>query len=76
MGSLILVKTRGGTGTKDVTLVGGEYKGTLIDFDGTFIKLEYETKKFWNKDITITKETILINLAYVITLEEYKEKSV
>ena len=74
VGSTVLVKTHGGIGTKDVTLAGGEYKGILIGVDDNVIKLEYETRKFLNGNVTVGKESILINLAYIISIEKYETK--
>ena len=71
LGKKILVKTRGGPGMKDVALVEGEYVGDLISFDGTFLKLEYTIRKFQTAD---AKDLILINLAYVITVQEFRQR--
>ena len=63
--------TAGGVGTKDAS--AGNYKGVLLDFDGHFLKLEYEMKKFVSGAGLISKGVILINVTYVMTVEEYKE---
>jgi len=74
IGKTVLVKTHGGAGTKDVSLRAGEYKGVLLGFDGTFIKLEYETMKFSEGTSAISKDVILINTAYVVSMDEYRSK--
>lgn len=74
VGKTILVKTQGGVGTKDASLMVGEYKGVLLGFDGVFIRLEYETKKYSGGTNAIFKDTVLINVEYVITVEEFHSK--
>lgn len=74
VGKKILVKTKGGLGVKDIILVEGTYSGILLGFDGSFLKIEYEVRKFLNGIQTVTKDVILINIAYIITAEEYKIK--
>jgi hypothetical protein len=71
MGKKVLVKTHGGSGIKDIVLVEGNYVGTLLSFDGTFLKIEYTIRKFQATD---AKDTVLINLAYVITIEEFRQR--
>lgn len=63
--------TAGGTGTRDAS--AGKYRGTLIDFDGRFLKVEYDVVKFSGGTSVPGKDVILINASYVVTLEEYKE---
>jgi hypothetical protein len=74
IGKLVLVKTHWGMGTKDVSLRAGEYKGLLLGFDGAFIKLEYEMMKFSAGSGAIAKDVILINVAYIVSLDEYRNK--
>jgi hypothetical protein len=71
IGKTVWVTTYGGLGTKD-SMVVGDYKGTLLGFDGEFIKLEYEIKKYAEGTGSIDKGIILINTRYIITAEEYK----
>ena len=71
IGKTVWITTRGGLGTKDA-LVAGDYKGTLAGFDGEFIKLEYEIRKFVGGTTDTSKGVILINKRYIITAEEYK----
>jgi small nuclear ribonucleoprotein (snRNP)-like protein len=70
VGKAVLIKTRGGTGTQENVLTG-EYKGTLIGFDGKFIKVEYEIKRFVEGASKTFKKTVVINIEYVITVAEY-----
>ena len=72
LGKKIVVKTRGGTGIKDVALVEGEYVGKMLAFDGTFVKLEYTIRQFQLED---TKDVVLINTAYIITVQEFRQRS-
>ncbi len=74
IGKKIVVKTHGGEGIKDGMLISGTYKGTLLGFDGNFLKLEYDVVKFANGAEAVTKETIFINVTFVITAEEFKSK--
>jgi hypothetical protein len=74
VGKKILVKTHGGAGTKEYKVQVGEYKGTLLDFDGSFMKLEYEVSRFTGGETKVTNEILLLNAAYIITVEEYVEK--
>ena len=74
VGKTILVKTHGGMGTRDVSLKVGEYKGVLLGFDGAFMKLEYEITKFSGGASQVTKDVILINVAFVITVNEFHER--
>lgn len=71
IGKTVWIATQGGLGTKDAMVVG-DYKGTLLGFDGEFVKLEYEFRKFAGGDTKINKGVILINTKYIITAEEYK----
>jgi hypothetical protein len=73
-GKTVLIKTYGGTGTKEANLVTGEYKGILLGFDGNFIRLEYEVVKFMKGDTIRTKEIILVNSDYVISVNETGSK--
>jgi hypothetical protein len=70
IGKTVWIATRGGLGTK-ADQVAGDYKGTLLGFDGEFLKLEYEIRKFGEGKTNVTKEIILINTRYVITVQEY-----
>ncbi len=74
LGKKIVVKTSGGAGIKDIVLVEGNYVGDLLAFDGTFLKLEYLIRNFLNGVKTETKDVILINIAYVISIEEFKQR--
>jgi hypothetical protein len=76
VGKTVLVKTHMGAGTKDVRLSTGEYKGVLLGFDGKFLKLEYDINKFTEGNNLVTKDLILINAAYIITINEYKGKDI
>jgi hypothetical protein len=70
VGKTVWITTAGGVGTKEDLMVG-DYKGTLLGFDGQFLKLEYETKKFAEGSTILGKEVILISIRYVITAEAY-----
>ncbi len=70
----VMVKTHGGVGTNDISLAIGEYKGIILGFDGHILKLKYEIKKFAQGKNVITTDIIYINLAYIITVNEYVEK--
>jgi small nuclear ribonucleoprotein (snRNP)-like protein len=74
VGKKIVVKTHGGSGIKDVLLIEGDYTGTLIGFDHNFIKLEYRIIKFLNGVSTDLKGVILINMEYIITIEEFRPR--
>jgi hypothetical protein len=71
VGKTVWISTRGGLGTK-ADQVAGDYKGTLVGFDGEFLKLEYEITKFGGGKASTTTGIIMINTRYVITAEEYK----
>ncbi len=73
VGKKILVKTHYGAGTKGDMAIG-DYKGTLLAFDEDFLKVEYEVKKFVDGATVVSQSVLLINLAYVITMEQYQEK--
>lgn len=73
VGKKIVLRTREGAGTRDDMMVG-DYKGTLLGFDGKFLKLEYEIKSFIEGKSIIDKRIILINTRYIITAEEYESK--
>ncbi len=70
-GKVVWVTSSGGLGSKDAS--AGNYKGTLLGFDGRFFKLEYELRKFVSGAAVPGSGVILINAAYVITIEEYRE---
>jgi hypothetical protein len=70
----VMVKTHGGVGTKDISLALGEYKGIILGFDGQFLKLKYEIKKFAQGKNVITTDIIYMNVAYIVTVNEYVEK--
>jgi len=74
IGKTVLVKTHGGAGTKDASLSAGDYRGVLLGFDGKFIKLECDTKRFTGGKGSMAKETIYINSAYTISVGEYLNK--
>jgi hypothetical protein len=71
VGKVVWVTTAGGLGTKDA--FAGNYKGTLLGFDGQFLKLEHELKRFVNGATIVDKAIIVINASYVRTVEEYRE---
>ena len=71
VGKLVWITTEGGTGTKDASK--DNYKGTLLGFDGRFVKLEYVLKKFTEGTSVVVKGTIIINISYLISIEDYKE---
>ncbi|MDE1865792.1 MAG: hypothetical protein KGH94_04120 [Candidatus Micrarchaeota archaeon] len=73
VGKKVLIKSHGGVGTKDYKMEIGEYRGILLDFDGVFLKVKYELAKFVSGATRISEETLLMNVAYVITIEEYRE---
>lgn len=73
IGEKVLVKTHFGAGTKD-DMVVGDYKGIILAFDGNFIKIEYEVKKFVEGANQLSKSVLLLNIADVITIERYQEK--
>ena len=70
MGKTVWVTTAGALGSKDASV--GNYKGVLIGFDGQFIRLEYEIRKFTEGNAVLSKGVLLINVTYIMTLEEYK----
>ncbi len=72
VGKMILVKTHYGTATS-VDMKPGDYKGILLGYDGTFIKLEYDFRKFVSGAGVAGKTTVLINIAYIISIEEHPE---
>ena len=72
VGKKVVVKSHGGSGIKDVVLVEGDYIGTLLAFDGVFLKLEYTIRKFQSPDV---KDVVLINIAYVITVQEFRQRA-
>lgn len=72
VGKKVLIKNQFGIGTK-AGMLPGEYKGVLLSYDDKFIKLEYEVRKFVNNNSMLGKSVILVNLVYVITVEEYQE---
>lgn len=74
VGKTILVRTHGGLGTKDARLILGDYRGVLLGFDGGFLKLEYEVRQFTEGKNATTREVILINAAYIVSINEYKGK--
>lgn len=74
VGKTILVKTQGGAGIRDASLKAGEYKGTLLGFDGSLIKLEYNITKFSGGKSVVSKDVVLINTSYIMTVEEYRER--
>ncbi len=74
MGKKVLVKTNGGSGIRDQLLEEGTYPGILIGSDQHFIKLEYSVQRFINGNPVDSKETILVNIAYIITVEEYRTR--
>lgn len=71
IGKSVWLTTSGALGSKDAS--AGNYKGTIIGFDGQFIKLEYELKTFVAGASVPGKGVIVINAAYVMTVEEYRE---
>ncbi len=74
IGKTVMVKTHWGLGTNDISLASGDYKGVLLGVDGNIIKLEYEIKKFVVGKNLVTKDIILINIAYIVTVNEYVNK--
>lgn len=74
-GKRVLIKTQGGAGTKDARLAAGEYQGVLLGFDGDFIELQYETKRFTAGTGTTTKEIIFINVAFIISVNELEKET-
>lgn len=73
LGKSVLVKTQGGVGTKEGMMLG-DYKGTLLGYDGKVIKLEYNIIKFTEGASIPTKAIVFINTDYIITIEEYVER--
>lgn len=71
IGKAVWVATSGGIGSKDAS--AGNYKGTLLGFDGQFIKLEYELMRFVEGASVHGKSIILINATHIRTIEEYRE---
>lgn len=74
VGKEILIKTHGAAGARDASLKAGEYKGILLSFDGMFIKIEYGVRKFAVGGSSVAKETMLINVAYIMSVEQYVDK--
>lgn len=74
MGKKVVVRTSGGTGIKDVLLEEATYPGVLVGTDQNFIKLEYTLQKFVNGAPVDTKETILVNIRYIITIELFRPR--
>lgn len=75
VGKIVLVKTHWGLGTKDASLLAGDYKGVLLGFDESFIQVEYEINKYENGTNVISKDIILINMSCILTIGEFREKS-
>ena len=73
VGKKVLIKTHYGIGTRD-DMALGDYKGLLLAFDEDFLKIEYDIKKFIQGKSTLSKSVLLINLGYIITIEEYQER--
>ena len=73
IGKKLLIKTHYGVGNA-VGMLPGDYKGVLLDFDDKFVKLECEVKRFVESSSVTAKTVILINIGYIITLEEYQER--
>ena len=73
LGKKILIKTHYGAGTKD-DQAPGDYKGELLAFDGDFLKIEYEVKRFIDGANRTSKSILWVNRGYVITIEQYEEK--
>ncbi|MGI0100130.1 MAG: hypothetical protein ACREBH_00165 [Candidatus Micrarchaeaceae archaeon] len=73
VGRKVLIKTNFGGGTKDNIAVGG-YKGTILSFDGNFVKVKYEVKTFLDSGSKMTSSEVLINIADIITIEQYQEE--
>jgi hypothetical protein len=73
VGRKIVVKTHGGTGTKEDMLIG-DYKCILLEYDDKFIKVEYELRKFIDGKGVIDKLILFINISHIITIEDYQEK--
>ncbi len=71
VGKKILVKTHGGLGNRS-DMVLAQYKGIMISYDDKFIRLEYEVSKFVEGLNALSKSIILVNIAYIITIEEYQ----
>lgn len=75
VGKIVIVRTQGGIGTKG-SMLSGDYKGVLLGADGDFLKLEYDVIKFVEGKSIVNKEQVMINMQYVITVEEFKESTV
>jgi small nuclear ribonucleoprotein (snRNP)-like protein len=74
VGKKILVKTNYGAGT-GAGLPPGNYKGVLMGYDGEFIKLEYDIRKYVEGAGVVSKSTLLLNASCIITIEEFQEKA-
>lgn len=72
IGKRVRVTTSGGAGTKDAIV--GEYRGTMLGFDGEFVKLEYDIRKFAGGASVKSEGIIIINVKHIITAEEYTEQ--
>ena len=73
IGKKVVIKTHYGIGTKNDMAVG-DYKGILLEFDGNFAKIEYDVKTFVEGSTRTTTSILLINLIYMISVEQYVEK--
>ena len=73
VGKKILIRTHYGVGTKD-DIALGDYKGTLLEFDEDFLKIEYDVKKFVEGSNKVSKSILWVNMGYIITIEQYQEK--
>lgn len=71
VGKEVVIKTHLGEGTRD-TQIEGAYKGTLIEYDGNYVKLEYSVKKFVEGNTVEEKRIVLINNQYIISLELFR----
>ena len=74
VGKVVLIKTHWGLGTQDASLKAGEYKGLLLGYDGSFLKLEYDVRTFISGANVVTKDILLINRSYVLSVGEYRSK--
>lgn len=67
IGKSVLIIVQDGPGNVPDSIIAGQYKGILIEYDGRFVKLEYDVSTFANGKGYTHKEDVLINADYIIT---------
>ncbi len=67
IGKNVNIIVKDGPGNVPDSMVRGQYKGVLLEYDGRFAKLEYDVSTFSNGKGYSHKEDVLINADYIIT---------